>query len=119
MPDGQADKSCRNVAQMLDNPELAADNFRIFLRGVRNSLKTDLAVYIAAPLDEKIMSSKLIAAITELGELALNSKGMYMALLVVCEVGEFPVDFRFRKPTKMGKKSQKSALCGYKFHNVL
>jgi len=60
---------------MLDNPELAADNFRIFLRGVRNSLKTDLAVYIAAPLDEKIMSSKLIAAITELGELALYSKG--------------------------------------------
>ena len=60
---------------MLDNPELAADNFRIFLRGVRNSLKTDLAVYIAAPLDEKIMSSKLIAAISELGELALYSKG--------------------------------------------
>lgn len=76
LPDGQADKSCRNVAQMLDNPELAADNFRIFLRGVRNSLKTDLAVYIAAPLDEKIMSSKLIAAITELGELALYSKDL-------------------------------------------
>lgn len=76
LPDGQADKSCRNVAQMLDNPELAADNFRIFLRGVRNSLKTELAIYIAAPLDEKIMSSKLIAAISELGETALYSKDL-------------------------------------------
>lgn len=76
LPDGQADKSCRNVAQMLDNPELAADNFRIFLRGVKNSLKTDLAVYIAAPLDEKIMSSKLLSAINEIGEMALNGNDL-------------------------------------------
>ena len=62
---------------MLDNPELAADNFRIFLRGVKNSLKTDLAVYIAAPLDEKIMSSKLLSAINEIGEMALNGNGKF------------------------------------------
>ena len=46
LPDGQADKSCRNVAQMLENPSLAVDNFRIFLRGIRNSLQRDLVVYI-------------------------------------------------------------------------
>ncbi|CAG5079027.1 Oidioi.mRNA.OKI2018_I69.PAR.g9150.t1.cds [Oikopleura dioica] len=73
LPDGQADKSCRNVAQMLENPELAADNFRIFLRGVRNALKQDMIVYIAAPMDEQIMRSKLIDAIKEVGLTSLSS----------------------------------------------
>jgi hypothetical protein len=81
LPDGQADKSCRNVAQMLDNPSLAVDNFRIFLRGIRNSLQQDLAVYIAAPLDENIMSTKLLAAIQDLGETALSSKELLPYLI--------------------------------------
>lgn len=58
---------------MLENPELAADNFRIFLRGVRNALKQDMLVYIAAPMDEKIMRSKLIDAIREVGLVSLSS----------------------------------------------
>jgi hypothetical protein len=73
LPDGESDKSCRNVGQMLENPALAVDNFRIFLRGVRNSLKVPLAVYVAAPLDENVMSKKLLAAVGDLGELALSS----------------------------------------------
>ena len=60
---------------MLENPELAADNFRIFLRGVRNALKQDMLVYIAAPMDEKIMRSKLIDAIREVGLVSLSSTG--------------------------------------------
>jgi hypothetical protein len=81
LPDGQADKSCRNVAKMLENPSLAVDNFRIFLRGIRNSLQKDLAVYIAAPLDENIMSSKLIEAIDEINETPLSSKELLPYLI--------------------------------------